>query len=288
MTQKKSKSSVIVLTYNRPEALFAVLYGLRHQSTNPSEVIIADDGSSIENKFSIKKYLQDQQWPFKIKYLWHPDVGFTASRARNMGFFYSSGDYIILLDGDCVPRTDFIFQHQSIGRHGCFINGSRVLLDRDLSNKLIASPWIIQNSSYYWLRQRLFGTANKWIAPFLRIPSRLRSASGSFRWKGIRSCNLSLWRSDFDRINGFDESFVGWGHEDADFVWRLHQSGCRRINGFWGTEVFHLWHQEASRDRESVNASRLQARIDQPESGYVASRGIHDASYEDCELVHTN
>ncbi|MGC9237567.1 MAG: galactosyltransferase-related protein, partial [Thiomonas sp.] len=94
--------------------------------------------------------------------------------------------------------------------------------------------------------------------------------------------------SDFDKINGFDESFVGWGHEDADFVWRLQRAGCRRINGFWATEVFHLWHPEASRDCESANASRLRERMADPDSSYLAARGIKDSSYDDCELVYTN
>jgi len=288
MLPTKHKPSIIVLTYNRPGALFAALYGLAHQTLPPWEVIISDDGSTPENKQTTLLYLQKHQWPFKIKYLWHPDVGFTASRARNQGVFNSSGNYIILLDGDCVPRRDFVLQHLNLARSSTFINGSRILLNANLSDKLISSPMIIKNHSSYWFAQRILGRANKLPISFVKIPDRLRKASASFHWKGIRSCNFSLWRSDFDKINGFDESFVGWGHEDADFVWRLQRAGCRRINGFWATEVFHLWHQEASRDCESANASRLRERMADPDSSYLAARGIKDSSYDDCELVYTN
>ncbi|MFZ5577729.1 MAG: glycosyltransferase family 2 protein [Pseudomonadota bacterium] len=288
MAPIKHKASIIVLTYNRPDALFAVLYGLAHQILLPWEVIISDDGSTSENKQATLTHLQKHQWPFKIKYLWHPDIGFTASRARNQGVFYSSGNYVILLDGDCVPRRDFIFQHLHIARGGAFVNGSRILLNANLSNIVISSPQIVENHSFYWMLQKVMGKANKWPIPLVKIPNRLRKASASFHWKGIRSCNFSLWRSDFDKINGFDESFVGWGHEDADFVWRLQRTGCRRINGFWATEVFHLWHQEASRDRESANASRLHERMTRPDSSYLAARGIKDSTYDDCELVYAN
>jgi GT2 family glycosyltransferase len=277
------------LTYNRSDALFAALYGLTHQSIKPLEVIISDDGSIAHHRLAIKRHLIERDWPFKIKYIWRPDIGFTAARARNQGVINSSGDYIILLDGDCVPKEDFILQHLIIKRRGFFINGSRILLNENLTKKVIAKPEITGLSSFYWLMQRMAGRANKWIPTVMRIPHQCRRGSASFHWKGIRSCNFSLWRDDFDKVNGFDETFVGWGHEDADFVWRLHQAGCRRINGFWATEVLHLWHKEASRDRESANAKRLQERMTNPDAGYVATRGIKQAAYDDdCELLYTN
>jgi predicted glycosyltransferase involved in capsule biosynthesis len=72
---------------------------------------------------------------------------------------------------------------------------------------------------------------------------------------------MGVWRADFEAVNGFDESFVGWGHEDADFVLRLHNSGVVRKNGFCSTEVYHLWHAESSRGQESVNAGRVRERM---------------------------
>ena len=110
------------------------------------------------------------------------------------------------------------------------------------------------------MRLRLAGDANK-LSQLLRWPGAPLRTGRRFHWKGIRSCNFGLWYGDFEAVNGFDESFSGWGHEDADLVLRLHNHGSMRKNGFFGTEVFHLWHSEASRDHESVNRERVLQRM---------------------------
>jgi hypothetical protein len=106
----------------------------------------------------------------------------------------------------------------------------------------------------------LAGDSNK-LLHLLPWPRRLFRVKQGFHWHGIRSCNLGVWRSDFAGVNGFDETFEGWGHEDADLVLRLHHLGIRRKNGFMGTEVFHLWHRENPRDQESINKKRVLERM---------------------------
>ena len=271
-------TSVILLTYNRSDALSAVLYGLSRQKILPSEIIITDDGSTPLHVDAIAKLLKSKKWPFNIKYIWHPDTGFTASLARNQGVRYSTGDYLVFIDGDCVPRYDFLSEHLRLSSPGCFVNGSRILLSQKLTGELICHPEMIDNSVFFWLRQRLTGQINKWLPTVIHLPQHFRRAATKFRWSGIRSCNFSVFRNDFIKVNGFDESFVGWGHEDADFVWRLQMAGCRRINGYWSTEVFHLWHPEAKRGHESTNARRLHSRMSDPNTRYEADLGIMDAS----------
>jgi GT2 family glycosyltransferase len=196
----------------------------------------------------------------KVTHVWHPDVGFTASRVRNRGVAAARGPYIIFLDGDCVPEVDFIAQHKALAEPGHFINGSRVLLSEALTERVVKGrekicgrPWM------HWVKQRLLGHASK-LTGLLRLKDRPGRVRRAFSWKGIRSCNMAVWRSDFERIDGFDESFVGWGHEDADFVLRLQNSGVFRKNGYCATEVFHLWHKEAARDQESLNARTVKER----------------------------
>ena len=72
---------------------------------------------------------------------------------------------------------------------------------------------------------------------------------------------MGVWRSDFVAVNGFDEVFEGWGHEDADLVLRLSHLGVQRKNGFMATEVFHLWHRENQRNQEALNKSRVMQRM---------------------------
>jgi hypothetical protein len=173
----------------------------------------------------------------------------------------SRGSYLILLDGDCVPDVDFIAQHRRLMQTGFLVNGSRCLLSPDFTQRVLGgSVDIVGRSWQYWLQQWRTGYASK-IAPRLRVPDVGMRIESDFRWHGIRSCNMGLWRSDFEVVNGFDTSFQGWGHEDADLVLRMFHAGIRRKNGFFATEVFHLWHEEASRNRASANEVTVQLRM---------------------------
>jgi len=85
-----------------------------------------------------------------------------------------------------------------------------------------------------------------------------------------------MWRSDFMAINGFDESYVGWGHEDADLAVRLIKNGIRRKEGVNAVTVLHLWHPFSDRSHFSDNEERLQLvqqseniRVEQGVSQYL-------------------
>lgn len=266
--------SVVITTYNRSDALLAVLDGFARQTDLNFEVVIADDGSSKEHQTVILNAPIAKA--LRLVYVWHPDVGFTASRVRNRGVAASKGDYIVLLDGDCVPEVDFIARHKLLAKPGYFVNGSRVLLSKELTMLVLnGTEKISGQSTVHWFRQRILGHASK-LTGLLRLPDMPMRNKSAFSWKGIRSCNLGCWRTDFERVNGFDESFIGWGHEDADFVLRLHNNGVTRKNGFCATEVFHLWHEEAARNQESHNAAVVKARaltaVTQPTLGFSQER----------------
>ena len=266
--------SVVITTYNRSDALLAVLAGLARQTDTHFEVLIADDGSRVDHQKAI--WSSEVAHSLRVTHVWHPDVGFTASRIRNRGVAASKGEYIVLLDGDCVPETDFIAQHKKLAQTGFFVNGSRVLLSSQFTTQVLAGAQQISGrSAWFWLLHRILGHSSK-LSSLLRLPDMPWRNKSAFSWKGIRSCNFGCWRTDFERINGFDESFVGWGHEDADFVLRMHNSGIARKNGFCATEVFHLWHSEAARNQESRNAAVVKARakttVTQPELGYLQQR----------------
>ena len=76
-------------------------------------------------------------------------------------------------------------------------------------------------------------------------------------WEGARSCNLAIWRSDLDRVDGFDADYSGWGKEDSDIIARLLHAGVRRKDGMFATGVIHLWHPEADRSRLIENERKL-------------------------------
>ena len=251
--------SVVLTTYNRSDALAVVLRALQRQTDTDFEVVIADDGSQPAHRTRIREVAQG--CPFPLAHVWHPDVGFTVARARNLGVAQSRGSYLILLDGDCVPDLDFIAQHRRLMQNGFLVNGSRCLLSKRLTQHVLdGAADIVGMTWLYWLREWRKGYASK-LAPLLRAPDWGVRIEAGFRWHGIRSCNMGLWRADFERVNGFDSSFQGWGHEDADLVLRMFHAGIRRKNGFFATEVFHLWHDEASRNRASANEGTVRQRM---------------------------
>jgi GT2 family glycosyltransferase len=251
--------SIVITTYNRSEALLPVLAALAAQDDKGFELVVADDGSTQAHQNAIQAAAR--ALGLALCHVWHPDVGFTASRVRNLGVAAARGDYIILLDGDCVPEVDFVRRHRLLREAACFVNGSRVMLSERLTRQVIVGETQVHGrTSTFWLRMRLLGDAGKFTALW-RLPDFSARTHARFEWKGIRSCNMAVWRKDYETVNGFDESFVGWGHEDADFVLRLHNAGIKRKNGFFATEVYHLWHKQASRNAESRNAATVRERM---------------------------
>ncbi|SFC37801.1 Glycosyltransferase, GT2 family [Polaromonas sp. OV174] len=254
------KISFIVLTYNRTDALLAVLRSLSQQCDERHEVLIADDGSRADQVQMLFERCPVFKCP--VRHIWHPDVGFTAAQARNLAASLASGDYLVFLDGDCVPGKNFVAQHSGLAETGCFVNGSRVLLSERLTTQVLDGTIDLPTRPVsFWLGARLRGDCNK-LLHLLTWPWRLFRVKQGFQWHGIRSCNFAVWQLDFFKVNGFDETFQGWGHEDADLVLRLSHLGVLRKNGFMATEVFHLWHREHKRDQESVNKSKVLQRME--------------------------
>lgn len=249
--QQTTLISVVITTYNRPDALAAVVESCFAQSDKNFEIIIADDGSTANTKDCIDTL--KARSPVPLQHVWQPDEGFRAAMARNRGTLAASGDYIVFLDGDCIVQRDFIAQHRKLAKPGFLVSGSRVLLSAGLTTRILSEHIDLPAASAgQKLGYRLRGDLNKVLQVLVRLPDVGRE-SRRFTWRRIKSCNLGVWRRDLGTVNGFDESFTGWGHEDSDLVVRLFNAGVMRKDGAFATEVFHLWHREAQRDQESSN-----------------------------------
>lgn len=256
--QHAATISVVITTYNRPDALQAVVEACFGQDDKNFEIIIADDGSSANTKDCIDGL--KLRSPVPLHHVWQPDDGFRAAMARNRGTLTAKGEYIIFIDGDCIPQRDFIAQHRKLARRGYLVSGSRVLLSPALTERVLAGHIdLLQAGARDKLAYRFRGDINKVAQLLARWPD-LGRHSKRFSWRRIKSCNLAVWRSDLDMVNGFDESFTGWGHEDSDLVVRLYNAGVMRKDGAFATEVYHLWHREAKRDQESSNKKLVVAR----------------------------
>jgi glycosyltransferase involved in cell wall biosynthesis len=251
--------SVIVTTYNREDALDAVLTALARQSDTGFEIVIADDGSGPATAALVERW--QARLSVALSHVWQADCGFRAAEIRNRAILASRGNYFLFLDGDCIARPDFIATHRRLAERGWFVTGNRVLLSQALTAAVLREELQPQSwSAGEWLRRRRAGDVNR-LAALLRLPlGPLRKLVGR-QWRGARSCNLAVWRSDLERVDGFDAGFSGWGREDSDLLIRLLHAGVRRKDGRFATGVVHLWHPEADRAQLAANDARLRAAI---------------------------
>jgi glycosyltransferase involved in cell wall biosynthesis len=249
--------SVIVATYDREDALDAVLWGLSRQSDRGFEIVIADDGSRSTTAAVVEGWRSRLGVP--LSHVWQRNRGFRAAEIRNRAILACRGDYCIFLDGDCIAAPDFIATHRRLAESGWFVTGNRVLLspgltDAVLREKLRPQAW----SAWRWIRHRLDGSVNR-LGALLRLPLGPLRKLRPRQWRGARSCNLAVWRSDLERIDGFDACFTGWGREDSDLLIRLLRCGLRRKDGRFATGVIHLWHPPLDRAQLPANDARLDA-----------------------------
>ena len=262
--------SLIVTTYNREDALAAVLRSLARQSDADFEVVVADDGSDAATARLIESWRLRLSQP--LTHVWHEDRGFRAAEIRNRAILAARGTYCIFLDGDCIVRPDFVSVHRRLAAPGWFVTGNRILLSRSLTERVLRDGLVPEDWSVMrWVGERLRGGINRFAA-LIRLPlgplRRLRASA----WQGARSCNLAVWRSDLDRVDGFDADYSGWGKEDSDIIARLLHAGVRRKDGVFATGVLHLWHAEADRSRLDENERKLAAII--ANRGVRAQRGL--------------
>jgi hypothetical protein len=104
------------------------------------------------------------------------------------------------------------------------------------------------------------------------MQNQISGLKNAFRWpvavckikdhlRGIRGCNLGIWRDDLVRVNGYNEAFTGWGREDSELAVRLMNIGIRRRDLRGRALCYHLWHPPASRSGLPSNDSLLEAAL---------------------------
>ncbi len=238
--------ALLITTYNRPDALNAVLKSVAQQTRVPDEIIICDDGSSSETCMVI------DQWVYRLPicHVWCSDSAFRAALVRNLGVLRSRSDILIFVDGDCLMPPAFVENHLEISQSGYLIAGGRYLLSAQKTSLVLEQRLAFS---------RVF---NNW--KFLTVPLGPFRDIGHRSWESVRTCNLSVYREDVLQIAGFDESYLGWGREDSDFVVRLMRLGIKSRSGRLATCVAHLHHPKNSRENLQINDQKFQKTLDDP------------------------
>lgn len=234
------KISVIFTTYNSPEWLEKVLWGWQQQSDHNFELVIADDGSGPETKALIDKFKDSSS--FDIQHIWHQDNGFQKCRILNRALVAATGDYIVMTDGDCIPRKDFLYEHRKNATTGYFLSGGYFKLPMSISKSITQED--VQTGRCFdanWLKQngvklgfRAIKLNAKPIVAYLLnrlIPTRKT-------WNGH---NASCFKEDALTVNGFDER-MKYGGLDAEFGGRLENAGLKIRRIRYNAVCLHLDH----------------------------------------------
>jgi len=252
--------SILLATYNWPQALKLCLQSLETQTDRDFEIIIADDGSTGNTKEVINAFKAQSSIP--LTHLWQEDQGFRKTKILNQAIEHAKGDYLVFLDGDCIVQPDFVAQHRTLSHKGFLVTGSRVLLNEELTQELTTSgSWNYKQFKSHLLKYRLAGQINKYWPLKIKLGDGYWREYKKFVWRRIKGCNMACWKADAQAIGGFDESMTGWGHEDADFVFRLQHDHIKRKSGSWATEVLHLFHKIHDQSNAAENARRVREKI---------------------------
>ncbi|MGO3184134.1 MAG: glycosyltransferase family 2 protein [Aequorivita sp.] len=239
------KTSLLISTYNWPEALELVLLSVDNQTEKPDEILIADDGSSEETKALIADFQKRLIVP--LYHFWHEDKGFRKAIILNKAIAAAKGEYIIQVDGDCIMHKDFVRDHKALAQCNVYLFGSRVNIQEKFLPKLFASQKIKFNFFDEGIKKR---TRN------LRLPalSSLYKTTDEISGK-MRGCNVSYWKKDVVAVNGYNEEFEGWGREDSELIIRMMHNGVlgRRLR--YRGIVYHIWHKVKDQSRFEINDS---------------------------------
>ena len=247
--------SVVVTTYNWPEALTLALASLAEQSDVHYEVIVADDGSRPATQLLVHEW--QKKFPVPLNYIWQNDQGFRAARVRNKAVSIAAGDYLILMDGDCFVRQDFVSEHRRLSQENCLVSGQRILLSPEFTQSCIDSQdihWRNRFASVFRLARE--EKLNRCL-PALRLPIEWYRLKRPQHWQWVRTCNCALFKKDYLAIGGQDEIYEGWGYEDSDMAIRFINNGGSIKWGAYSSPCFHLWHKENDRSTTGKNWDRL-------------------------------
>lgn len=238
--------SLLISTYNWPEALATLLRYVANQTISPNEILIADDGSDEDTKKVIES--ASAQIPCPIKHIWQEHDGFRAGQIRNKAIANASGEYIIQIDGDMIVEKHFIEDHLRIAKEGTFVTGSRVNTSAYLAQRIISNQEIINVSPFSkGIIDRINTIRFSPLTDYYKTRYKIKDPYYA------RGCNMAYWREDVILVNGYNEDMIGWGREDSEFACRLLFLGRRKIFLKFGAVAYHLYHSFNSRERESIN-----------------------------------
>ncbi|MBE8722318.1 glycosyltransferase family 2 protein [Sphingobacterium pedocola] len=257
--------TLLISTYNWPQALDLCLQSVMKQSKLPKEIVIADDGSDRDTAEIIDKYRIVNKVP--IKHVWQEDLGFRKSLIMNKAVKGASYEYIVQIDGDVILNRNFIEDHLIVAERSTFVRGTRAHIRKEYVQEMFLNS---QSDFKFYSK----GIKNRFNA--IRLPSlswlvSKRELSG----RSVRGCNMAFWKTDFVQVNGYNNDLKGWGHEDEELATRLVNNGIIKKSVKFRCIQYHIFHPLASRELENIHDDLLfdvrNNKIIRCENGYENS-----------------
>lgn len=252
---KNTTVALLISTYNWPDALELAFLATLNQTRLPDEIVVADDGSTSSTKAVVEKYAALFRIP--VHHVWQEDKGFRLAEIRNKAIAKASSDYIIQIDGDIIMHPHFIADHMKFAKVNSFVRASRIYINEEVSLQMLKT------------KQFKISAFSKGITNFfsaLRIPLLWRCFETDYKIKGdelyeIHGCNMAYWRQDALKVNGYNESFNGWGPEDKEFITRLLNAGVQKRFLKLGGIAFHIYHKENAKTFLEENTKKFKDAI---------------------------
>jgi glycosyltransferase involved in cell wall biosynthesis len=230
-----------------------VLAGLEIQTADGFEIIIADDGSSPEVVDQLKTIINESQ--LAIKHIWQEDKGFRKNKILNQAILKAESDYIIFIDGDCIPHSEFVREQITNRQKQTALTGRRVNLSERITSKLTPAKvrdGYLEKNFYSVIWDGLFGKSYD-VEKGFYVKSKIVREFINRKKRGLLGCNMSMNKSDLIAVNGFDERYeapsIG---EDSDLQYRLELNGVhiKSLNNI--AVQYHLHHKLLPRKEENL------------------------------------
>lgn len=279
-------TTVIISVYKDIEALELILDSLSTQTYKNFDILISEDCQYQE----MADFIQNYKTTLNIKHIFQKDQGWRKNIALNNAIKASNGEYLIFLDGDIIPYSNFVEMHIQNTEKNRFLSGRRTELGPFFSRLLRTKKFSYRSLEKYYLL----------LLPFLLLDKARHAEEGIFLQPGsyfekklnkkkkknmmLVGCNFSCYKADLERINGFDEDYnspsVG---EDVDLAWRLNHFGITSKSVRYIANTIHLYHTRSWGNALKENDEKMQIKMKNQE--YICLNGIQkfkkDALYEE-------
>lgn len=247
----KPDISIIISTYNSEAWLEKVMWSYQAQTFRNFEMVIADDGSKQPTFDLIEKMKFQVDYP--IIHVWHEDNGFQKSQILNKAILACNADYILMSDGDCMAREDFVQVHMDKREKGYFLSGGYFMLPMNISEAIEKDDILSQRCfDVKWLKSKGLKSTfknNKLTASGFKSKLLNTVTPTNASWNGH---NASGWKNDILDINGFDER-MQYGGQDRELGERLFNKGIKSKQIRYSAICVHLDHPRGYKTQDSIN-----------------------------------